>query len=47
MDGLDAREMIPATTAAKPAQRMSFEAVGFMLRSFLDLGLLVLGGFKP
>jgi len=27
-------KMIPATKAARPAQRMSFEAVGFMLLSF-------------
>jgi hypothetical protein len=28
-------KMIPATMAATPAQRMSFEDVGFMLRSLI------------
>jgi hypothetical protein len=28
-------KMSPATKAAKPLQRMSFEAVGFMLRSLI------------
>jgi hypothetical protein len=31
------RKIIPAAIADKPAQRMSFGAVGFMLRSLLPL----------
>ncbi len=38
MDSPTITNMIPATIAEKPAQRMTFETVGFIVRTFSCVG---------